>query len=87
MAEDAVFCRGIGLEKLLNGSIYARGLGRGDDDVGAVFEGGFGDGVAYPAGAADDEDASVVQLGGVFFRVGHCEKRDCEWNWSRCNCR
>lgn len=39
--------------------------------MGAVLEGGFGDGVADAGGAADDEDALAMQLGGVFLGVGH----------------
>lgn len=39
----------------------------------AGFEAGFGDAETDTAGAADDEDAGLVQFGGVFLGVGHGE--------------
>lgn len=61
----------VGLPERGEGGLDALRRGGGDDDVGAVLERGFGDGVADAGCTADDEDAVGVEFGGVFLSVGH----------------
>lgn len=59
-----------GCEARDGGGEAGRGRG-GERDCAAVFEAGFGDAEADAAGAADDQDAGVVQFGGVVLGVCH----------------
>ena len=70
-AMKAGFGRGVGLEEGGEGGEDAGFVGGRDGDVGAMFEGGFGDGVADPGATADDEDAFGVEFEGVFLGVCH----------------
>ncbi len=71
VACEAVAGGGVGLEELFDRAFDTR-LRRGRDyHCGAVFEGGFRDGVAYAGAATDDEDPAGGELGRVFLRVGH----------------
>lgn len=74
VAGETGFGRGVRFEEGVGGGGEAGGGGGGYDDVGAVFEAGFGDAVAYAAGATDDEDAGGGEFEGVFgcVGVGHC---------------
>lgn len=65
------FFGGVGGFDARHGGFDARGVGGGEDDVGAVFDACFCDGEADARGAADDEDTGGSEFGGVFCLVGH----------------